>query len=107
MAVLGLASPAFGTTSYKLTLIDVPGASSTIATGISNNGQIVGTYIDQGRTRGFLLAGQTFTFVDFHSSRYRGSTKSIRAYKHNQAGISTFLHQGGGDCCLGARKWLM
>jgi hypothetical protein len=38
------------------TLIDVPGATSTIVYGINNAGVLVGTYIDASGTHGFMAS---------------------------------------------------
>jgi probable HAF family extracellular repeat protein len=53
---------AFAATSYNITLIDVPNSTLTIASGINNLGQIVGSY-DGGPHNGdgFLLTNNTFS----------------------------------------------
>ena len=46
--------------------IDVPGATSTVALDINDAGDIVGSYIAAGRTRGYLLDGSgQFHWIDF------------------------------------------
>jgi len=50
------------------TPIDVPGAFSTAAEGINNNGQIVGSYRDSVGTHGFLYRDGSFTPIDVPGS---------------------------------------
>jgi probable HAF family extracellular repeat protein len=50
--------------SYTFTPIDVPGAMLTVASGINDNGQIVGHFTDATGTHGFLKDGTTFTPID-------------------------------------------
>jgi probable HAF family extracellular repeat protein len=48
-----------------VTTIEVPGATVTAAFGISNHGQIVGTFYDgEGRAHGFVIDGGTLTQID-------------------------------------------
>jgi len=47
-----------------ITSIDVPGANVTSATGINDNGDIVGFYQDSGGLHGFILSGGVFTPID-------------------------------------------
>jgi probable HAF family extracellular repeat protein len=50
---------------YVFHTIDVPGASLTLASGINNPGQIVGSYLDAGGVEhGFLRSGGSFTTID-------------------------------------------
>src|SRR6267154_1727619 len=49
---------------YTFTRIDVPGASATVALGINNAGQIVGTYTDDTGFHGFTASGDHFTTID-------------------------------------------
>jgi probable HAF family extracellular repeat protein len=58
------ASQGFVETNGVFTTIDVPGAAATFATGISNNGQIVGTFNDSMGSHGFLYSNGTFTSID-------------------------------------------
>lgn len=58
--------------SYIFSSIDVPGAASTVTSGINNVGQIVGFYSntsgiaqDSGTEQGFLLSGGTFNPINF------------------------------------------
>src|SRR5690242_7070432 len=46
------------------TIIDVPGASVTVAGGINPRGDIVGRYITAGVQHGFLLSSGTFNTID-------------------------------------------
>ena len=45
--------------------IDFPGSTRTDAWGINNAGEIVGTFVQGGRTHGFLLRGGQYTQIDF------------------------------------------
>ena len=61
--------------NFTVTLLDVPGSTSTTAIGISNAGQIVGDYTDSaGSTHGFLDINGTFTTLDFPGSTYTAAT---------------------------------
>lgn len=63
--VSGLSSSVFAA-SYSLTTIDVPfaGASFTTPMGINKKGRIVGTYLDNGRARGFSDDDGEFATID-------------------------------------------
>lgn len=51
---------------FSFTPIEVPGARSTVAFGISPRGDIVGTYVDaSSRSHGFLLRDGEFTTIDY------------------------------------------
>ena len=63
-APLAANSPA-NAAAYGFTQIDVPGATSTGASGINDAGQIVGSFVDSaGITHGFLDTGGSFTQLD-------------------------------------------
>lgn len=49
---------------YDFTILDVPGATSTVATGINDVGQIVGNYTDASGNHGFVKAGSVYTPLD-------------------------------------------
>src|SRR5689334_16397319 len=49
--------------------LDIPGASSTIAAGINNTGQIVGWFDDSKGQHGFLHVGGTFSTIDVPGAR--------------------------------------
>src|SRR5262245_19683810 len=53
---------------YTFSILDVPGSSSTVATGIDVLGRTVGYYIDNGETHGFLMSGGVFSKIDFPGS---------------------------------------
>jgi uncharacterized membrane protein len=54
------------TANLAFTTIDVPGATSTAASGINPDGDIVGRYTDPaGKDHGFLLRHGDFTSIDF------------------------------------------
>src|SRR5205823_14671400 len=61
---LSLGIPGWARGAYVFTTLDVPGAISTAANGISNAGQIVGQYDAGGQTHGFLLNGSGYTTID-------------------------------------------
>src|SRR5215471_1100622 len=56
--------------AYTFTTVDVPGATSTIANGINDAGQIVGGFSDSTGGHGFLYTGGSFTTLpggfDYH-----------------------------------------
>jgi probable HAF family extracellular repeat protein len=56
--------------SYDFTTIDVPGASSTVAQGINDRGQIVGGYSDEifGPSHLFVTDGDQFVTIDIAGS---------------------------------------
>jgi probable HAF family extracellular repeat protein len=57
------------------TQIDVPGAVSTLATGINAAGDIVGAYDDaSGVSHGFLLSGGVYTTIDYPGAAYTSVT---------------------------------
>jgi probable HAF family extracellular repeat protein len=62
--LLGTTGLAKAQPSYAYTAIDVPGAFYTFAAGINNAGQIVGEYIDDRGTHGFMLTEGRFTTLD-------------------------------------------
>lgn len=49
---------------YAYTVIDVPGASTTVANGINDLGHIVGTFSDGTGAHGFVYNGASFLVVD-------------------------------------------
>jgi probable HAF family extracellular repeat protein len=46
------------------TMIDPPGSTSTIADGINDLGQIVGSYYDSSGEHGFIYSGGAYTIID-------------------------------------------
>src|SRR5713101_5207879 len=52
------------------TSIDVPGAQETIADGINDAGDIVGSTLRDGYNRGFLRRDGQFAFIDYPVSIY-------------------------------------
>jgi hypothetical protein len=51
--------------TYAFSSIDVPGSSSTTATGIDAYGRIVGYYIDDAGTHGFLFDNGAYSSIDY------------------------------------------
>jgi hypothetical protein len=52
----------------NLTTLSVPGAIVTLAYGINNAGQVVGSYYDGTTDHGFLLSGGTYTTINVPSA---------------------------------------
>jgi probable HAF family extracellular repeat protein len=66
LAVLLLATAPLALAQGTYTQIDVPGANSTNAWGVSSKGDVVGSYYDAAFTQhGFLQSGGTYTTIDF------------------------------------------
>lgn len=62
---LASAKPAAAAITFTYQTIDFPGATSTLALGINNSGQIVGGYqLPDGSRHGFLYSGGIFTTLD-------------------------------------------
>ena len=86
---------------YTLTTLNVPGASSTIASGINNSGQIVGQYSNTGGTHGFLLSGGVYTTLDapgaISTEAYgiNDAGQIVGQYSDNTGGTHGFLLSGG------------
>jgi len=91
LAIALFASSAGAGTIYEFTILDVPGASSTTASGINESGQIVGSYTDSSGSHGFVLDGSTYTAID-----YAGATSSS-AGGINDVGqiVGTYTDSGG------------
>jgi hypothetical protein len=60
--LVGLTGPAKA--QYSFTTLDVPGATATLAVGISDAGQIVGQYCAGGPIHGFLRSDGSYTMLD-------------------------------------------
>lgn len=74
LVAIGLvASGASATTIYDFTTLDVPGATSTAASGINDSGKIVGSYTDVSGSHGFVWDGTTYTPLDFPGSTATGA----------------------------------
>ena len=58
------------------TIIDVPGATSTVCDGINDAGQMVGHFSDGTRMRGFLYAAGSFTIIDVPGSLWTAATQA-------------------------------
>lgn len=68
---------------YFYTTLDVPGASSSEASGINNAGQIVGGFVTGSRfgpSHGFLLSGGGYTQLDIPGTVSGTSPSGINAY---------------------------
>src|SRR5439155_20167964 len=56
--------------SFDFRTIEVPAAKRTIAWGIDDGGQIVGSYDDSVGTHGFVLRDDKFTTIDFPGAAF-------------------------------------
>ena len=86
------------TARYTYTIIDVPGAAHTYASGINNAGQIVGYYLGTAGGiegyHGFLYSDGKFTTIDPPNAQ---STYGTYAYGINDAGaiVGVYAKSGG------------
>lgn len=60
---LAAATSAWASGGYTLTLLDVPGSTSTALTGINDSGAIVGYFSDASQSAGFLYQNGTFSTI--------------------------------------------
>lgn len=77
VVLLAIANPARPQTTapeYTFTTIAVPGASSTDAWGLNNAGDVVGSYVVNGATHGFLLRKGSYTQIDVPGSTFTQAT---------------------------------
>jgi len=93
----------------SLTTIDVPGASSTFASGINDAGQVVGSYFEYGSgyPHGFLESGGSFTTIDVPGAFYTmpggindagqvvGGYADVGGYPDTSGPSHGFLESGG------------
>jgi uncharacterized membrane protein len=126
LALAAGGAPAVAQQNQAITTIDVPGATGTVALDINAAGDIVGSYVDAGRTRGYVLdrsgqfhlidvPGAVFTRVAGISSRgvivgtYRLSTEpaSVRHGFLWSAGQFTTIDPPGAVFTnpLGVNEW--
>jgi uncharacterized membrane protein len=91
---------AFSCIKKKCTTIAPPGATSTQANGLNDNGQIVGNYLDSaGVQHGFLLSGGKYTTLDVpketNSSAVGINIKGlITLIAYNGSSYDSFLFNG-------------
>src|SRR5207249_471110 len=69
----------------------MPGSASTLAHGINDADQIVGTYVGGGRTHGFLLSGGTYATLDVP-----GAVTTEARGTNNAGQIVGFFSDAGG-----------
>ncbi len=86
-----------GTGQEIWTDIDVPGADKTYAHGINSSGLIVGYYLTQGVSHGFILQDGQFTTVDVPDATqtkcYRiNDNNVVTGFYNDQAGSHGFLY---------------
>jgi len=68
LLLCGVTTTAIAETGF--TIIDVPGAYSTVASGINGQGDIVGTFFNSTGAHGFLLRAGSFTTIDVPGAAY-------------------------------------
>ena len=97
------ASPAPADGAYAFSSIDIPGATSTIARGINGVGRIVGSFVDNNGTHGFLYNNGTLSTIDFPGSTWTIATginnvgQIVGGYGTGaETGNHGFLYSGGG-----------
>ena len=62
------ASPQFIAAEYRYEKVNYPGSESTVPRGINARGDIVGGYLSEGYSHGFLLRNGVFKTIDFPGS---------------------------------------
>jgi len=89
---------------YTFTTFDDPSAStpSTLAHGLNDMGQIVGTYISSSKEHGFLLSGGTYTIIDDPLGAQRteawgisGAGQIVGDYVDASSNFHGFFYTGG------------
>src|SRR5208337_1632585 len=104
--IVGWGSPTPGVQASGGSFLDVGGVFTTINVpgevyGISNKGQMVGSYVDaSGANHGFLNVGGVFTTVDepgawLTAARGVNSTGQVVGYYYDNTGVHGFLDIGG------------
>src|SRR5271157_517518 len=104
--IVGWGSPTPGVQASGGSFLDVGGVFTTINVpgevyGISNKGQMVGSYVDaSGANHGFLNVGGVFTTVDepgawLTAARGVNSTGQVVGYYYGNTGVHGFLDIGG------------
>ena len=100
--------------AYTFSTIEVPGSSSTVASGVDALGRIVGYYGDGGGTHGFLFDNGAYSAIDFPGAKWtvaygvNASGQIVGAYgqdefsgRHgfllNRGNFSTFDFPGSTD----------
>src|SRR5207302_4664 len=77
---LGMAGQAKAQGAFNYATLDFPGSTATLALGINDHGQIVGSYVAAGgTTHGFLLSDGSYTTLDYPgatATEARGINKS-------------------------------
>jgi probable HAF family extracellular repeat protein len=91
VAVVGSAEARAEAPVYAFTTLDVPGASSTVARGINDAGQVVGFFSDGSGTHGFLLDAQGFTPIDVRGA----SSTEGRGINTDGQIVGDFTDSGG------------
>lgn len=91
--LLFLALPLAHAQPYTFFTFDVPGATSTTLSGINNNGDLVGSYVDASGTHAFLRTGNTNTVIEVPGSN-PGST-SLAAINNRGDITGTFKDANG------------
>lgn len=87
---------------YAVSVIDMPGSRLTVATGIDILGRVVGYYVDDAGTHGFLLDGVAYSTISFPGAPWTAAFginmagQIVGAYGSNaDTGRHGFLLSGG------------
>jgi probable HAF family extracellular repeat protein len=102
MWTLAADAPVRAAGSYAITIVDVPGAESTTASGIDILGHVVGAYVDARGTHGFLFSDGAVTTIDYPGAPWTSAFgintagQIVGAYGTNATnGRHGFLLSGG------------
>lgn len=74
-----VASPQVIAAEYRYEKINFPGSESTVPRGINARGDIVGGYLSEGYSHGFLLRNGVFKTIDFPNALETRAARSINA----------------------------
>ena len=99
-----------GTATYVFTTFDVPHAFQTVAEGINDRGQVVGTYTDEffGSFHGFIYDDGVFTTIDFPGGLdtvlfgINNDGNTVGSYISNQQHGFTYDGESGGFTAVDA-----
>jgi hypothetical protein len=75
IVIAGAVLPAQAAAEFVFNRFDVPGAQSTVASGVNDSAVIVGSYLDNsGRFHGFIKTAGAFSTIDFPSAAFTSLT---------------------------------
>ena len=99
LGLLALIPPAQAASYTFTSLNNYPGASSTVPTGINDNGQIVGFYAVSGGSGGsFLYSNSTYTSVNIQGATNTNGYYYVEASGINNAGLIVGTYYNGSYC---------